>query len=142
MKDRKLALIVCPQGSPGNPKKDSAEVETNDYFCNLYQEAFGIPVIYVNSYGKLEYMPGLMGSMMKWSGFSVNGKTKIYANHGKRIELDLEGSEGWDIRLSEEVGTKEILFYGKDIIKGNLLFRNLILKPDVWMGVRKYKKDK
>ena len=101
IKDEEISLIVFPHGSPANPKKDAEEVATNDCFCNLYAEAFGAPVVYINSVGKLEPMPGLMGWMMKLAGFTMNGKTKIYAGAGQSIPLTLKEGKGCDLALAQ-----------------------------------------
>lgn len=138
IKDKTIGLIVFPHGSPADPKKDAEESRTNDYLCNTYADAFGVPVIYVNSVGKLEYMPGKMGALMKKAGFTMNGKSKIYANSGGNIPCDLEAATGLDIDVSERKRKKDIRFYGDDLIKGNFLFRHFILKPDVKAGLRKY----
>ena len=55
------------------------ERNENDKRCMAYIEAFGVPVVYVNSIGELEYMPGKMGAMMKKYGFRMNGMSRIYA---------------------------------------------------------------
>ena len=140
IKDEKISLIVFPHGSPANPKNDSEEIATNDYFCNLYSEAFRVPVIYINSYGKLEFMPGLMGFLMKLFGFSMNGKTKIYASTGVSIATKLKEAQGYDVILKEKERKKEMIFYGNDLLKGNCFFRQIILKPDITIGIRKYNK--
>lgn len=140
IKDEKVSLIVFPHGSPADPKKESEEIATNDYFCNLYSEAFTVPVVYINSYGKLEYMAGIMGFLMKLSGFSMNGKSKIYGSTGTKIETKLKEAQGYDLILSEEERKKEIIFYKNDLLKGNYLFRQMILKPDISIGIRRYNK--
>ncbi len=140
IKDEKISLIVFPHGSPADPKLDAAETANNDYFCNLYAEAFGVPVVYVNSRGKLEHMPGMMGSSMKLAGFTMNGKTKIYASSGESIVHDLDEGYGYEVTLVEKMREKEIGFYGDDLIKGNFLFRHFILKPDIKLGIRRYNK--
>ncbi len=138
IKDKTISLIVFPHGSPADPKKEEEEKRTNDYLCNTYVQAFGVPVIYVNSLGKLEYMPGKMGAMMKMAGFTMNGKSKIYANKGNNIICDTQEARGLDIELSEQNRKKDIRFYGNDLTKGNFWFRHLILKPDIAAGIRKY----
>ena len=45
IKDEEISLIVFPHGSPANPKKGPEETAINDYICNLYVDAFGVPVI-------------------------------------------------------------------------------------------------
>jgi omega-amidase len=51
-------LILFPHGFPADPKKPEAEVKINDYVCKSYEDAFNVPVIYVNSVGTLPYMQG------------------------------------------------------------------------------------
>lgn len=141
IKDEKISLIIFPHGSPGDPKKDLEETETNDYFCNLYKDVFGVPVIYINSIGKLEYMPGIMGRLMKIFKFTMNGKTKIYTVKGDKVTSSLKEAYGYEIDLSEQRRKKDITFYGNDLIKGNNFFRHLILKPDISIGIRRYNRS-
>ncbi len=141
-KDQKLVLIVFPHGSPADPKKEAEEIRSKDYLCMSYLEAFDLPVVYVNSLGRLEYMPGLMGSMMKKAGFTMNGKSKIYASAGKPIVCGLKEAIGIDIDLIEKKRKKDIPFYGKDMAKGNFFFRHVILKADIKAGLRQYEKNK
>lgn len=140
IKDKKISLIIFPHGSPADPKKEFEEIAANDYLCNLYSETFGVPVVYINSSGKLEYMPGIMGFLMKLSGFSMNGKSKIYASTGISIETKLEEAQGYDLILLEEERKRDMVFYGNDLIEGNYFFRQMILKPDIGIGIRKYNK--
>jgi hypothetical protein len=37
---------------------------------------------------------------------------------------------------------REIRFYGKDLIRGNLIFRYLILNPDTKAGIKAYNQKK
>ncbi|NLN80064.1 MAG: carbon-nitrogen hydrolase family protein [Erysipelotrichia bacterium] len=141
IKNEKISLIVFPHGSPANPKKDDEETKTNDYFCNLYKDAFKVPVIYVNSVGKLEYMPGIMGKLMKKLKFTMNGKTKIYTKESVKITSDLKEAVGYEINLSEQKRKKDIIFYGDNLIKENTFFRHFILKPDILIGIRQYNKS-
>ena len=140
IKDKKISLIVFPHGSPADAKKDSEEIASNNYLCSQYADAFGVPVIYINSVGKLESMPGMMGLLMKLSGFTMNGKTKIYAVGAERISHDLKEVEGCETALSEERRKRDIAFYGDDLVKSNLFFRHMILKPDISIGIRQYHK--
>ncbi len=121
IKDEKISLIVFPHGSPADPKKDFEETKTNDYFCNLYKDAFQVPVIYVNSVGKLEYMPGIMGKLMKKSKFTMNGKTKIYTIEGNLIYADL------DIKVKSTLGIAKV-----DVeLKGNYKYDlTIMFGPD------------
>lgn len=68
-----MSMILFPHGCPANPGKPNEERKYNDSFCNKYESAFAVPVVYVNSKGKLEYMPGKMGAMMERAGFTMNG---------------------------------------------------------------------
>lgn len=142
IKDEKISLIVFPHGSPADPKKGSEEIAANNYLCSQYADAFGVPVIYINSVGKLESMPGMMGLLMKLSGFTMNGKTRIYAVGAERISHDLKEGEGCEIALSEERRKRDINFYGDDLVKSNLFFRHLILKPDISIGIRQYNRKR
>ncbi len=87
MKNEKLSLILFPHGAPADPKKPEKEHRENDTRCMMYVDAFGVPVVYVNSKGSLEYMPGKMGAMMQKSGFKMNGMSKIYAPDAIAIHI-------------------------------------------------------
>ncbi len=78
VKDAELSLILFPHGAPADPRKPDAERRENDARCMLYADAFGVPVVYVNSVGSLERMPGRMGAMMERAGFRMNGMSRIY----------------------------------------------------------------
>lgn len=138
VKGEALSLILFPHGAPADPKKPDYEMETNDYFCGAYRDAFGVPVVYVNSVGPLEYMPGMMGKMMADHGFKMNGKSKIYYNEGEEIACEIPEARGLNTELCERKITREIPFYGKDIIKANLFFRAFILWPDTRYGIKLY----
>lgn len=140
IKNEKLSLIVFPHGSSASSKKKLKEQQDNDYICNTYLEAFGVPVIYINSKGKLEYMPGIMGYLMKAFNFSMNGKSKVYVSSDSNIIIKLNETQGYDISLLEKTRKKDIIFYGNDLIKGNIFFRKIILKIDIKIGISKYKK--
>ncbi len=142
IKDREISLILFPHGSPGNPKKIETERKTNDFFCNAYSGAFGVPVCYVNSVGEMDFMLGRTGKMMLKAGFKLNGLSKIYCNRGKHIKSDIQEAIGLDVELISKKRTKDINFYGDDLIKGNVLFRKFILKPDIRSGIRFYEKKK
>ena len=138
VKNEELSLILFPHGAPADPKKAEDEIKTNDYLCGTYMDAFGVPVVYVNSYGKLEYMPGMMGKMMADHGFLMNGRSKIYFSEGKGID----GFIAADVPMEEKRLKQEIRFYGKDLIRGNLIFRYLILNPDTKAGIKAYDQKK
>ena len=142
VKNEKLSLILFPHGSPADPKSPEKEQQENDTRCMLYAEAFGIPVVYVNCKGSLEYMPGKMGAMMKKYGFRMNGMSKIYAPDAVPIPVEIPEAIGAEIELSPKWRVKDIRFYGNDILPGNFLFKHLILKPDTEAGIRSYEANR
>lgn len=142
IKDEEISLIVFPHGCPADSRKADKEIRTNNYFCEAYMKAFQVPVVYVNSVGKLEFMPGKMGSMMAKAGFRMNGRSKIYADNGNPILSGKSEVLGYDTVISPQRRKKDIRFYGNDIIKGNYLFRKLILEPDMKAGIRLYNERK
>lgn len=138
VKDEELSLILFPHGAPADPKKPEIEHKENDERCMLYVDAFEVPVVYVNSSGELEYMPGMMGSMMEKHGFRMNGMSKIYAKDFAAIETDIPEAIGAEIALLPHRRIRDIRFYGEDILPGNWLFKKLILGPDTEAGIRSY----
>ena len=142
VKDEELSLILFPHGAPADPKQPEKERRENDRRCMLYLDVFRVPVVYVNSRGSLEYMPGIMGAMMRRHGFRMNGLSRIYAPDGAPIETDLTEAVGAaaDLRPRRRVG--DIPFYGQDILPGNWLFKHLILKPDTKAGLRAYEANR
>ena len=142
VKDRALSLILFPHGAPADPKKPQAERADNDRRCMLYAEAFGVPVVYANSVGPLEYMPGVMGAMMKRHGFRMNGMSRIYAPGAAALDAGIPEAVGAEVALTPGKRTKDIRFYGQDILPGNWVFKTFILKPDARAGRRSYEKDR
>ena len=138
IKDHTISLILFPHGSPSNPNNEKAERETNDFLCNAYAQAFGVPVCYVNSIGKMDLMLGKTGKMMMNAGFRLNGLSKIYCDGGTPIETDIHEAIGIDIELIPKKRAKDIKFYGNDIQKGNFWFRSLVLRRDIKAGIRFY----
>lgn len=108
----------------------------------MYVDAFGIPVVYVNSKGSLEYMPGMMGKMMKIHGFRMNGMSRIYADNADSIETDIPEAIGAIVNLTQHKRRKDIRFHGEDILPGNWLFKKLILKPDTKAGILSYEANR
>lgn len=138
VKEEELIMILFPHGCLADPKKPATEQSTNDFFCGMYEKAFNIPVVYANSKGKLEYMPGKMGQMMKNAGFSMNGLSKIYYADGNDIECNIVEAKGADVEISPKRRRMDIPFYGDDLVRGNWFFRQFILKPDVKAGIKMY----
>ena len=141
-KDEELSLILFPHGSPADPEKPERERRENDARCLMYANAFRVPVVYVNSKGSLEYMPGRMGAMMKRRGFRMNGMSKIYAPDAVPIPVDLPEAVASEIRLCPGRRVKDIRFHGDDLLPGNWLFKRLILKPDTEAGIRSYEANR
>lgn len=142
IKDRTISLILFPHGSPSNPKDEKKERATNDFFCNAYKHAFGVPVCYVNSVGDMGFMLGRTGKMMGNAGFRMNGLSKIYCSEGTPIETDILEAIGIDVDLLPQKRKTDIKFYGDDIQRGNFLFRQLVLKSDIKKGIRFYETRK
>lgn len=117
------------------------ERNENDKRCMAYIEAFGVPVVYVNSIGELEYMPGKMGAMMKKYGFRMNGMSRIYAPKSVPINTDITDAIGAEVDIQPKKMYKEIQFYGEDILRGNWLFKHFILKPDTVAGIKSYENE-
>lgn len=138
VKDEELSMILFPHGAPADPEKPEKEHQENGTRCMMYVEAFGVPVVYVNSKGNLEYMPGMMGEMMKKHGFRMNGMSKIYANDAIPIDTDIPEAVGADVGIISKHRIKDIRFHGNDILPGNWLFRHLILAPDTKSGLKSY----
>ena len=132
---------IIPHGSPADPNKPNKERNENDKRCMAYIEAFGVPVVYVNSIGELEYMPGKMGAMMKKYGFRMNGMSRIYAPKSVPINTDITDAIGAEVDIQPKKMYKEIQFYGEDILRGNWLFKHFILKPDTVAGIKSYENE-
>ena len=138
VKNERLSLILFPHGAPADPRKPEQEQDENDTRCMKYVEAFGVPVVYVNSVGKLEHMPGTMGMLMKMAKFRMNGHSKIYARYSTEIPSDIPEVVASDVEVSPNKYKKDIRFYGDDILNTNWLFKKLVLGPDTRKGIRKY----
>ena len=138
VKDETLSLILFPHGCPAVPKKPEKEHRENDQRCMMYVHAFGVPVVYVNSVGKLEYMPGMMGRMMERAGFRMNGMSKIYGLELNEIQSTIPEAVAADVGIHPGQRVKDIRFHGEDILPGNWLFKQFILKPDTEAGVKLY----
>ena len=125
-----------------DPKKPEEEQRANDFFCGAYEKAFHVPVVYANSKGRLEHMPGKMGQMMKKAVFDMNGYSKMYYPNGATVTCDVAEAVGADIAISPHKRQSDIHFYGDDITRENWFFRQFILKPDTKAGIRAYEEIK
>lgn len=139
IKESMVSLILFPHGAPSDPKRQSVEQHTIDYFCNAYQNAFDVPVIYANSKGQLDFMMGRTGKMMAKAGFILNGMSAIYDKGGTAHSVITPEIICWTGDITPQKRKTDIRFYGEDIIKGNWFFRKLVLRPDIRDGVRFYK---
>lgn len=142
IKAQEISLIIFPHGSPASPKKLLNEMKTNDHLCGIYQNAFGVPVIYVNSVGRLDRMLGYTGRMMMRAGFRLNGLSKIYSETGSMINGGIKEAAGIEVNLTGNSCEHDIIFHGKDIAKSNWLFRKIILPVDIKKGKRFYDANK
>ncbi|MCR5249959.1 MAG: carbon-nitrogen hydrolase family protein [Lachnospiraceae bacterium] len=138
VKNETLSLILFPHGCPADPAKPEKEHQENDKRCMIYVDAFGIPVVYVNSIGSLEYMPGKMGKMMEKAGFRMNGMSRIYAPGSKTISGQIPEIVAAEVELRPGSRVKDIRFYDGNILPGNWLFKQFILKPDTVAGIKLY----
>lgn len=136
-----LSMILFPHGAAADPARPEKEHAENDLRCTMYVSAFHVPVVYVNSRGALEYMPGKMGEMMKKRGFRMNGMSRIYATDAVPIETEVPEAVGAELKIHSKRKIKEIPFYGDDIMPGNGLFRRFVLQPDIKAGIRLYEKN-
>ena len=141
IKDEALTMILFPHGAAADPGKPEKEHKENDLRCSLYVSAFDIPVVYVNSKGALEYMPGKMGEMMKKHGFRMNGMSRIYASDAVPIETEIPEAVGAEVKIHSKRRILDIPFYGDDILPGNGLFKRFVLQPDTKAGIRLYEKN-
>lgn len=142
IKDRNISLILFPHGSPADPQKIEVERQINDALCNRYVQAFGVPVMYVNSVGRMDYMPGTTGQLMVKSGFRLNGLSQIYSRQGNPLSTDIAEAIGTEVDLEAKQITGELKFYGENITRGNFLFRKIIMPLDIRAGIRSYEKEK
>ncbi len=138
VKEESLTMILFPHGAPADPKKSGKERRETDLRCGLYAAAFGVPVVYVNSVGALEEMPGKMGEMMAKKGFRMNGRSKIYAAEGRPISTEVKEAVGMEVPIHSKKRIRDIPFHGQDILPGNFFFRQFVLKPDTAAGIRAY----
>ena len=142
IKAQEISLIIFPHGSPASPKKLLNEMKTNDHLCGIYQNAFGVPVIYVNSVGRLDRMMGYTGRMMMRAGFRLNGLSKIYSETGNILGGGIKEAIGIEVDLNDNKLIQEIEFNGDNLVKGNWLFRKIILPVDIKKGIRFYDANK
>ena len=142
VKDLALTMILFPHGAPADPKKPKKERQENDLRCGLYANAFGVPVVYCNCVGALEEMQGKMGEMMAKKGFRMNGMSRIYSAEGVPIPTELPEAVGMEVPIHSKKRIREIPFHGQDLLPGNRLFRQFILKPDTEAGIRMYEENR
>ena len=138
VKDEELSMILFPHGAPADPNKPEKEHKENDTRCMMYVEAFGVPVVYVNSKGNLEYMPGMMGEMMKKHGFRMNGMSKIYANDQVPINIGIPEVFGAEVSVSPKRLVKEIKFRNYSVALRNPQFLH---KVEKWEGSEKNQRN-
>lgn len=86
-------------------------------------------------------MPRKMGAMMAKVDFKMNGMSKIYDAEAILFETGLSEAVGAEVSNASSSMKKEIVFHGDDLIKGNWLFCDFVLKPDTLYGIMLYEKN-
>ena len=142
VKSEALTMILFPHGAPADPNKPEKERKENDLRCMLYADAYHVPVVYVNSVGALEPMPGKMGEMMRKRGFRLNGLSRIYDPDAIALDAGIPEAVGAEVKIHSKRRVKEIVFYGEDVLPGNRLFKQFVLKPDTKAGIRLYEQGR
>ena len=141
IKDEAISMILLPYASPADPNQPEKERKDNDLRCSLYVSAFDVPVVYANCVGMLEEMPGKVGSMMNQHNFRMNGMSRIYCEAGKPIETDVPEAVGAELPIHSKKRIRDIPFYDGYLTPGNVLYRNLVIKPDINWAIKYYGKN-
>ena len=68
--------------------------------------------------------------------------SRIYEDNADSIETDIPEAIGAIVNLTQHERRKDIRFHGEDILPGNWLFKNLILKPDTKAGILSYEANR
>ncbi len=86
-------------------------------------------------------MMGRTGRMMAKAGFILNGMSAIYHKGGAAHSVITSEIICWTGEITPQKRKTDIRFYGEDIVKGNWLYRKLVLLPDIRDGVRFYERE-
>ena len=95
-------------------KKVEEVRKANDLRCSLYISACDVPVVYVNSKGDMEEMPGRVGEQMKKRGYRIFGLTnwpaQTFAIAQRRFDFIKEFFENPDFSLRCEISARASFF--------------------------------
>ena len=142
IKDEAISMILVPSASPDDPAKPEQEHKNNDLRCSLYISAFDVPIVYVNSTGAMDEMPGRVGEGMKKHGFRLNGMSRIYGTHDAPIETDVPEAFGAEVPIHSKKRIKDIPFYGGYLTPGHGLYRGITVKRDTMWAIKYYGKNR
>ena len=138
VKDEAITMILVPSASPDDPNKPEQEHKLNDLRASLYNSAFDVPVVYVNSTGALDEYPGRVGERMKKNGYRLNGMSRIYFENAQPIETDVPEAIGAELPVHSKRRVKDIPFYGGYLTPGHSLYRAVTVKTDTMWAIKYY----
>ena len=108
IKDEAISMILVPSASPDDPNKPEQEHKQNDLRASLYNSAFDVPVIYVNSTGALDEYPGKVGDeyfMTKGHFHTILETCEVYYTLSGQGAMLMETPEG-TIRYDPATGRR------------------------------------
>ena len=141
IKDESISMILAPIASPADPAQIEREKKENDLRASLYNSAFDVPVIYVNSVGALDEMPGKVGASMTRRGFRLNGLSRIYFEKAETIETDVPEATGAELPVHSKRRVRDIPFYSGHLTPGSFFYRTFVIKRDAMWAVKYYGKN-
>ena len=142
VKDEAISMILVPSASPDDPNKPEQEHKQNDLRASLYNSAFDVPVVYVNSTGALDEYPGRVGERMKKNGYRLNGMSRIYFEKAEPIETDVPEAIGAELPVHSKRRVRDIPFYGGYLTPGHTLYRSVTVKKDTMWAIKYYGKNR
>lgn len=145
MAEREIDLMLMPHAWP-TPYRQSGSVDKNTFndlnrmvkeLPALYAESLGVPVVFVNQVGAMYKMPGLFGRFMNPDIFSLQGGSSITDSDCRLLGM-LGSDEGilvGEITIDEARRRfREPSRYGKNLFKGSLIARRVIIPMDIMAG--------
>lgn len=142
IKDQAISMILVPSASPDDPTKPEQERKANDLRCSLYISAFDVPVVYVNSTGAMDEMPGKVGARMQKRGYRLNGMSRIYGSKEEHIETDVAEAIGEELPIHSKRRVKDLPFYNGYLTPGHSLYRAITVKRDTMWAIKYYGKNR
>ena len=142
IKDQAISMILVPVASPDDPTKPEQERKANDLRASLYISAFDVPVVYVNSTGEMDEMPGKVGERMKKHGCRLNGMSRIYGTKEETIETDVPEAIGEEVPIHSKRRIKDLPFYNGYLTPGHGLYRAITVKRDTMWAIKYYGKNR